>query len=60
LIVSDVLQSAYIADPGFGTRCDDELHFRPFLAMQVLTHTDTCMTMAPASMTVASSDALDP
>lgn len=60
LIVSDVFQSLYIADSGFSARCDDELHYRPFVALQVLTPTDTCMTMAPASLTIASSDPLDP
>lgn len=60
LIVTDVFQSAYIADTGFATRCDDELFFRPWLGLEVRTPTDTCMTMAPASLTIAASDALDP
>ncbi len=60
LIVTDLFQSAYIASPGFGTRCDDELFYRPFAGLQVLTTTDTCMTMAPASLTIAASDPLDP
>jgi hypothetical protein len=61
LIVSDRLQSAYIADTvGFGGRCDAELFYRPWLDLQVLSPTDSCMTMAPASLTLAASDPLDP
>lgn len=60
LVVTDAIQSIYIASDGFATRCDDELHFRPFLGLQVLTPTDTCMTMTPASLTIAASDPLDP
>jgi hypothetical protein len=60
LIVSDRLQTIYIRDPSLATRCDAELHYRPFLGMQALTATDTCMTMAPASLTIAASDPRDP
>lgn len=60
LIVTDLLQSVYIVSPGFASRCDTELSYRPFVALSVLTPTDTCMTMAPPSLTTASSDPLDP
>lgn len=60
LIVTDLFQSAYIASEAFAMRCDDELSYRPFLGLQVLTPTDTCVTMAPASLTIAASDPLDP
>ena len=60
LIVSDVLQSLYIASSSLAMRCDVELSYRPFLGLEVLSPTDSCMTMAPASLTIAASDALDP
>lgn len=60
LIVTDRVQSLYVNLVDFGTRCDEELSYRPFLGLEALSPTDTCMTMAPISMTVAASDALDP
>ena len=60
LVVTDTFQSAYIASAGFATRCDDELFFRPFAGIEAVGPTDTCMTMAPVSMTIAASDPLDP
>jgi hypothetical protein len=60
LVVSDILQSVYIASDALATRCDAELFYRPFLGLQVLTPNDSCITMAPASLTIAASDALDP
>ena len=60
LIVSDALQSLYIASSSLRARCDAELFYRPFLGLEVLSPTDACITMAPASLTIAASDALDP
>lgn len=60
LIVTDRIQSLYVNLADFGVRCDEELFYRPYLGLEALSPTDTCMTMAPISMTVAASDALDP
>lgn len=60
LVVTDFFQTLYIRDPGFQARCEDELHFRPYDALEALSPTDTCMTMVPLSLTVDASDLLDP
>ncbi len=60
LIVTDRVQSLYVNLADFGVRCDEELFYRPFLGLEALSPTDTCMTMAPISTTIAASDALDP
>jgi hypothetical protein len=60
LVVTDLFQTLYIRDPGFATRCDDELHFRPYEALEALSSTDTCMTMSALSLTTDASDLLDP
>lgn len=60
LVTSDVLQSAYIASVGFATRCDEELSFRPFVALQRLSPFDACWLPVEASLGLAPSDPLDP
>ena len=60
LIVSDAIQSAYIQADVFAVRCDDELHFRPWRGLDIRSPTDTCMTLAPISLTADGADALDP
>lgn len=60
LITSDRVQSIYIASVPFATRCDEELYFRPFAELQVLSTFDSCMLPVEGSMHVAPSDPLDP
>lgn len=61
LVVSDVVQTAYMRAATFAMRCDDELHFRPWRELAPLeTGTDTCMTLEPISLTADAADPLDP
>jgi hypothetical protein len=60
LVVTDLFQTLYIRDAGFAMRCDDELHFRPYEALEALSSNDTCMTIAAVSLTTDASDLLDP
>jgi hypothetical protein len=61
LIVSDIFQSVYIIGNPFAVRCDNELHFRPFLStLHSLSVTDTCFFPSKLSLHVDATDALDP
>ena len=60
LVVSDVVQTAYIRGDAFAMRCDDELHFRPWRGLDARSATDTCMTLEPVSLTTDAADMLDP
>jgi hypothetical protein len=60
LVVTDVLQTVYIRSAGFTQRCDEELGLRPFAGLEALSPTDTCMIMAPSSLTSDARDLLDP
>ncbi len=60
LITTDFFQSTYIGSDGFGERCDEELGYRPFVAMLRLSSQDLCIAASRASLGVAPSDPLDP
>jgi hypothetical protein len=59
-VTSDLLQAGYVRGSGFAERCDDELGYRPFVDLTMLSSTDACMLPAEASLHVAASDPLDP
>ena len=60
LVTSDLFQSFYVASDTFATRCDDELHYRPFAERQVLSDYDSCFVPVAASLEVDARDPLDP
>lgn len=60
LITTDRIQSIYVMDTSFWARCDEELGYRPFAALERVSDFDVCMIPSITSLHVAPSDPLDP
>lgn len=60
LVTSDILQSAYIRSSTFDVRCDDELGYRPYADLTMLSPLDACFLPVSTSMHVDARDPLDP
>lgn len=60
LVTSDILQSAYVRSTTFDVRCDDELGYRPYADLTMLSPLDACFLSVPTSMHVDARDPLDP
>jgi hypothetical protein len=58
LVTSDAFQSVYIL--GLAERCQEELHYLPWRALQRLTATDSCLLPSLSSLHAAPGDPLDP
>jgi hypothetical protein len=60
LVTSDLVQSTYIRSRVYAERCDEELGYRPFVDLTMLSPFDACLLPAAASLHAAPSDPLDP
>lgn len=60
LVTTDALQAAYIQSDTFDLRNDDELGYRPYAALTMLSALDGCFFAVRSSMHVDARDPLDP